>query len=108
MRYFGKVGYGESVETSPGSGVWRDTITEIEYTGDIVRVTHRLQEGENLNKNLTVTNAISVVVDEHATKHFSKIKYAEWAGEKWNVNSVELRPPRLTLHLGGVYNGPTS
>lgn len=106
MRFFGKVGYGESTETSPGSGVWRDDMTERSYRGDVVRNTRRLEEGQGLNDNLRVNNSISIVADDHAIKHFFQIKYVVWEGVYWTVDSVEVRSPRLVLSLGEVYNGP--
>lgn len=106
-RFFGKVGYGDSAETPSGSGVWEDTITEIEYYGDVIRNTRKLESGENLNDDINVGNSISIVADEFAIKHFAKIKYVQWAGVLWTVPSVEVKEPRLILSIGSVYNGPT-
>lgn len=106
-RFFGAVGYGEAVEDPEGSGVWVDQITEIEYQGDVVRSSRNLQEGTGLNDDITVSNSISIVADQHAADHFTKIKYVRWAGIPWTVTSVEVRSPRLILNLGEVYNGPT-
>lgn len=104
-RFYGKVGYGESVEQA--AGVWVDEITEYSYYGDVVRNIRRLREGENLNSDLSVGNSISIVADEFANEHFHAIRYVEWAGTKWTVPDVEVQSPRLLLRLGGVYNGPT-
>jgi hypothetical protein len=106
-RFFGKVGYGDSVETPSGSGVWEDTITEIEYYGDVTRNTRKLEPGEHLNDDINVGNSISIVADEFAIKHFAKIKYVQWAGVLWTVPSVEVKEPRLILSIGSVYNGST-
>ena len=106
-RFFGKVGYGDSVETPSGSGVWEDTITEVHYYGDVVRNTRKLESGESLNDDITVGNSISIVADEYAIKHFAKIKYVEWEGVLWTVPTVEVNEPRLLLRIGSVYNGPT-
>jgi hypothetical protein len=107
MRFFGEVGYGESTETPPGSGVWVDVIDEYAYRGDVIRNTRRLESGDQLNDDLSVNNSISIVADEYANQHFFNIKYIKWQGLLWTVSSVEVRPPRLILSLGGVYNGPT-
>lgn len=107
-RYSGIIGYGESVETPPNSGVWKDVITEVSYRGDVVRDIRRLEAGEGLNDNLAVNNSISIVADEQAIKHFHKIKYIEYQGALWTVSAVEHRAPRLILSLGKVYNGPTA
>ncbi len=106
-RFSGEVGYGEAVETPAGSGVWVDEITEFVYTGDIIRNTRRLEEGETLNNDISVGNSISIVADQYAVEHFFKIKYVKWAGVLWTVTSVQVQSPRLILSLGSVYNGPT-
>jgi hypothetical protein len=107
MRFFGEVGYGESIETPPDSGVWIDTITEVPYFGDVIRNTRKLDSGENLNDDINVSNSISIVSDEFANMHFFKIKYVRWSGVLWTVTNVEVKSPRLILSLGSVYNGPT-
>jgi hypothetical protein len=105
-KFYGEIGYGESVEVSPG--VWEDTITERKYSGDVLRNTRRLQEGEQLNNDLTVGNSISIVADAYANEHFFAIRYIRWAGTLWTVIDIEVQSPRLNLRVGGVYNGPTA
>ena len=107
-RFFGRIGYGESVEDDAGSGVWVDEITERSYYGDVIRNIRSLREGENLNSDLSVQNSISIVADAYANDHFFAIRYVEWAGALWTVSSVEVQSPRLLLSLGEVYNGPTA
>jgi hypothetical protein len=46
-RFFGEIGYGDSVETPTGSGVWVDKIVEYSYFGDVIRNTRNLSEGES-------------------------------------------------------------
>lgn len=106
-RFYGEVGYGDTVESPSGSGVWKDTITEIAYFGDVIRNTRKLDSGEKLNEDISVSNSISIVADDQAIKHFFKIKYVRWAGTLWTVTNVEVKSPRLVLSLGSVYNGPT-
>lgn len=104
MRFYGAIGYGETVETAPG--VYADTITEKQYFGDVVRNTRQLKEGEGLNNDLSVGNSISIVADAYANNNFMNIRYIQWSGELWTVSNVEVQPPRLLLRLGEVYNGP--
>jgi hypothetical protein len=104
-RFFGIVGYGESVETTPG--VWVDDIVEYSYYGDVVRNSRELRQGQFLNDDLSVQNSISIVADAYANEHFFAIRYVEWAGTLWTVDSVDVIIPRLLLRLGKVYNGPT-
>lgn len=105
-KFFGPVGYTTTSETTPG--VWAETAIERNYAGDILRDTIQRQETDKVNRDLDVTNRISIVADPFAYEHVSAIRYVKWMGAVWNVNSIEIRRPRLILSLGGVYNGPTS
>lgn len=105
-KFYGKIGYGDSSEGTPG--VWTDEITERTYYGDVIRNSRSLREGEDLNKDLSVSNSISIVADAYADEHFFAIRYVEWAGTLWTVVEVEVQRPRLLLRLGEVYNGPTA
>lgn len=106
-RFYGEVGYGETVETVPGSGVWADVITERKLYGDVTRNTRRLDSGEKVNDDISVGNSISVIADAYANEHFFNMRYVKWAGVRWTIREVEVQSPRLLLSLGGVYNGPT-
>lgn len=103
-KFYGVIGYGETVETVPG--VWEDVITERKYYGDVLRNTRKLTEGDKVNNDLTVNNSISIVADPYAYEHFFAMKYIKWAGTFWVISDVEVQRPRLLLRLGGVYNGP--
>ena len=103
-RFFGLVGFGEDQETAPG--VHTEVITELSYYGDVVRDTRRLSEAEKVNKNVSVTNSISIVADAHARESYFAIRFVEWGGVVWTVTEVEIQFPRLILRLGEVYNGP--
>ena len=111
-KFYGQVGYAESVETVPGvSGVWEDVITERNYYGDVIRNARYLKEpeGDRLNKDITLQNSISIVADAFAYEHFFAIRYVVWMGVRWTVTDVEVQPsnPRLQLRVGGVYRGQT-
>lgn len=104
-RFFGDIGYGDSVETAPG--VWDEVITVKKYYGDLVRNTRRLDGGDKVNNDISISNSISIVADPYANMFFHKIKFVTWMGTNWTVTSVDVQYPRLILDLGGVYNGPT-
>lgn len=109
-KFYGAIGYGESVESPPGSGVYKDVITERSYFGDIVRNTRQLRDGgDSLNNDIVVSNSISVVADAYASGHIFAIRYVKWMGACWKVEDVDAtQPPSLILRLGEVYNGPTA
>lgn len=104
-RWFGKVGYSETVETVPG--VWTSNDTVREYYGDVLRNTTRWsRNSDSTNDNLTVNTQISIVADPFAIEKFHAIKWIEFMGARWAVETVDpTQPPRLILTLGGVYNG---
>ena len=106
-KYYGKIGYGESVESPPNSGVWIDQITEYSYFGDVIRNARSLTPNEGVIGNISTSNSISILADAYAIENFKDIRYAEWAGGLWIVTNVEVQRPRLILSLGGLYNGPT-
>lgn len=105
-KYYGRIGFAETVETSPG--VWEEVIKDRTYCGDVIRKSHRWGEGEGLNDNLIMTNQISVLADDYAYTHFAYIRYVEWMGALWKPTSVEVQRPRIILFIGGVYNGEAS
>jgi len=107
-KFYDVIGYGDSVETPAGGGIFVDVITEIPYYGDVIRNTRKLQSGEKLNDDISVGNSISVVADEYAFAHFFAMRYVRWEGVLWTVTNVEVQSPRLLLSLGSVYNGPVA
>lgn len=110
-KFYGPIGYGESVETVPGvSGVWADVITEVNAYGDVQSNSRNLQEGAAINDDITVGNSISIVRDAYTSEHFFAMRYIKWQGTNWVISNARVDPdrPRLILRLGGVYNGPVA
>lgn len=102
-KFYGVIGYAETVETSPG--VWEEQITERNYYGELVRNTSRFQITDQVNDNVNIANEISIIADPFATQNFHTMRYIEFMGAKWKITNVEVRYPRLILTIGGVYNG---
>lgn len=101
-RFYGEIGYADTIETSPG--VWVEEITIRHYYGDIVKNTSKIREGENLNDNLVLENRLSIVADPFAYEKFHAMRYVKWMGAKWKITSVDVQRPRLILTIGGIYN----
>ena len=95
-KFYGPVGYAETVETAPG--VYVEKITERMYFGDLTRNTRRLQSSET----------ISIVADPFANQNFHRMRYVGFMGANWKISNVEVHYPRLILTIGGVYNGETA
>ena len=101
-KFFGVIGYAESVETRPG--VHEERFIERQYFGDLIRNTRRLESSGELNDNININNEISIVADPYAIDHFHAMRYVVFSGTKWKISSVEVKYPRLILAVGGVYN----
>ena len=102
-KYYGEIGYAMTKETSPG--VWEPEIVKRNYYGDLIRNTRRVQTSGNVNDDINISNQLSIVADPYAYENFHLMAYATYMGVKWKIESVEVQYPRLTLELGGVYNG---
>lgn len=102
-KFYGVIGYAETVETRPG--VHEEQITERNYFGDLTRNTRRLQTADQLNDNINIANEISIVADPYANDHFHAMRYVEFQGARWKITNVEVKYPRLLLTVGGLYNG---
>lgn len=105
--FSGVVGYNlGQIQVRPG--VWEDNILEFPYFGDVKTPRRQVLEREDtVHSRFRLSNIIEIVADEFAHNNFYAIKYVNWMGENWEVESVAIRSPRLVLGLGGVYNGPT-
>ncbi len=102
-KFFGKIGYLVTAETTPG--VWTEVITTREYYGDLIRNSRKIQTSDQLNDDINIANEISIVADPFAYQNFHSMKYVEFMGAKWKITTVEVQHPRLILTVGGIYNG---
>lgn len=101
-KWFGNVGYAETIETEPG--VWEERSVIRSYYGDSIRNTRLLQSSGDVNDNVNIGNQLSIVADPYAVKHMFNMRYAEFQGANWKITNVDVQYPRLILTLGGLYN----
>ena len=101
-KYYGSIGYAETSEVEPG--IFKEEIVVRDYYGDILRNNRRLEDSNEINDDINITNRISIVSDPYAVDNFWKIRYATFMGQKWKVKTVDVEFPRLILTLGGLYN----
>ena len=99
---YGKVGYVETVEVEPG--IWEEQEIVRSYYGELVRNSSKFLVSGGVNDDRDVSVELSVVADPYSDLHFHSIRYVEFDGVKWKVNTVEPKRPRLILALGGKYN----
>ena len=106
-KFYGEIGFVfDQVENVPG--VFKDSIVKRNYAGDVLRNVSKMQNGENLNDNLTIDNKLSIVADPFANENFYAMRFVNWMGAFWKISSVEVQRPRLILTVAGVYNGSTA
>ena len=101
-KFYGKIGYIQTVESEPG--YWEEKAIEREYYGDITRNTSRYQQDGHVNENIVINNIVSIVADPYANENFQHMRYIEWMGTKWKITNIEVQYPRLILTLGGIYH----
>lgn len=105
MKYSGNAGFRiTDAEVEPD--VFEPQVVVKKVRGDVV--TSRYHHDQNGDKstidNIRITNQISLVADQFFMKHISNLQYLEYQGVKWKVESFNIKPPRVILDLGGVYN----
>lgn len=100
-KFYGNIGFLDTVQTEPG--IWEETYNVVPYYGDLVRNTSRWQNSGGVNDNITINNSISIIADPYASENFQKMRYVEFMGAKWKIESVEVQYPRLILSVGGEW-----
>ena|SRR6266404_3895919 len=107
MRFSGTVGFATSTEVTPG--VWKDTITEKTYYGDVLRLARRLEKPPMVppltSAGLVLENSFSIVADADAYQNYTHMRYVKWEGAYWEITNVEVKRPRLILTIGGIWDG---
>lgn len=104
MRYSGKFGYGQNVETSPG--IWEDVVTERDHLGVVVQSTEAFSVANSVLPQYRTTTSVSVLSDGVLKESYTDLIYVTYKGERWSIGSIVEEWPKLTIHIGEVYNGP--
>ena len=105
MKYAGKVGFVESVETP--TGLWKEVVEERFMYGDVTSDTRRMDAASNVIPDYRVNAQFNLVADAYCYDHLAYIRYVTYRGVKWEVSSVvALNFPRISITIGNVYNGP--
>jgi hypothetical protein len=100
-RFSGKLGFVITRETE--EGVWLEDVVETSVKGTIRSLWVRNNNNASVNTDLRLTNEISVLMDTKIKTHLETLKYVVWKGSKWEVQSIGVNYPRLTINLGGLY-----
>lgn len=100
-RFSGKLGFVMTHETD--EGVWLEEFVELHVKGTIRSLYVRNENSASANTNLRLTNEISILMDTKIQTYLETLKYVVWKGSKWEVQSIGVNYPRLTINLGGLY-----
>ena len=98
----GVIGYALAGETQPG--VWAEGITENKYIGEIVKDNRRIIDQGEVNGSINISNNISIVSNRFMLDNMEYMRYLTFNNSKWKISSVEIKPPRIIITLGGLYN----
>lgn len=104
MKFSGKAGFRiNDVEIEPG--VYEPTVVTKAIKGDIVinRYQHQNSDKSTID-NVRITNQLSIVANQFLNENIANLLYVEFQGVKWKVETFDIRPPRVVVSLGGVYN----
>lgn len=107
-RFSGKIGYATTSETSPG--VWTESMIERQYYGDIVKHFRKWSTppGGGINDNLVFSQDVSVLADPYLFDNLNNMRYVVYRGIPWKIESINIDRPRVTITLGGEWNGVTA
>lgn len=106
MKFYGPIGF-SITENDPETGICSERIEEKKYSGDILELIKRRDSGEHINDGLRITVQISILCyDPWFHDHVSQIRYVEYMGSKWVVDTLDpTKYPSVVLTLGGLYHG---
>ena len=76
-KFCGLIGYAVTKETEPG--IWEEQIVEVEYFGDVIRNTRRINAPGKVNDDISISNQISIIADPFANNNFHAMKYVAGA-----------------------------
>ena len=107
MKYYDDVTFVLQQEDPQAPGVWKECKIVKPYMGDWKRVESRWNPASNVIDEKRVNNQLEIISDPFAVTNFMHIRCVKWMGHEWAVTTVTLRPPRIVMEIGGLYNAST-
>ena len=104
MRYSGKIGFSVTEQVEPG--VWEEHTVEKHYYGEVSRNIEKTDANTEVVTDMGLNNEVSIIGNSFLMKNIGNIRYIEWLGTKWRINTVQINYPRLVLSIGGLYHDP--
>lgn len=109
-KFYGLIGFAtttEEVVDGATTGIWTSKIVERPYYGDVIRYSRKYTSSDKVNDDVDISNELSIVADPFVMTNFHNMKYVKWLGAAWKITGIDVQYPRVTLQIGGVYNGET-
>lgn len=106
-KYFGRIGFATSQENPADSGIYEDVMVEHNYHGDVLDLKSRYKSNSinGTNDLITIDVEFSIMADSFAYQNLSNMKYIEYLGEFWKIETISPDRPRLKITIGGIWNG---
>lgn len=105
-KFYGRIGYATPTEDPVGSGIYIDKFVDHFHYGDVINIRPSYRENDaGINKKLTLNCEFSILADEFLYQNCSYMKYIEYMGAFWEITSFSFERPRLTITIGGIWNG---
>lgn len=98
------IGFGINQEVEPD--IHDDDIIERQYRGEILRNARRFEQMDSLSGGVQINNQLSLLGDSFLFEHLTDIRYVTHRNQRWTA-TIEEQYPRITVTLGGLYNGQT-
>lgn len=107
MKFYGVIGFAAQVEEEPG--LWVEKIVPRTYYGDVKKNHRSYTSASEINDDIRVSSTyISVVSDGYLDKHIGEMKYIEYLGCRWKIQSIEVSRPRVEITLGEIWHGQST
>lgn len=100
-KFFGTIGFVQTKETE--LGVYTQNVEERVFSGDITQTAASWNDSQRINGDLEINHTLSIVCDNYLTQNMFALRYVNYAGRRWSVRKIEVRPPRMILVLGQEY-----
>lgn len=120
-KWHGKIGFVITKETTETyidenneayevpSGIWEETAIERTYFGDVIKNTlSSASITDSTNSDVKISVRFSILINPFFHENLPFIKYLEYMGNFWSVESVDIEYPRAIISIGGVWNGKTA
>lgn len=106
MKYYDDVTFVLQREDPNAPGNWKQYTVIKQYPGEWKRIESKWTPGDKTNDDKRVNNQLEIISDPFALLNWTQIRCVKYMNVQWSVNTVTLRPPRIVMEIGGLYNAP--